>query len=315
MDGVFAVFDRTIRRNVLVLLPVVALPVSPGLALLLGALAAFVFPGRLEGLKRLQKPALQAAVVLLGLGMDGAAVFRSAREGLWLSLATLVVCFAAGMWIAARLGIPRRIAVLVCAGTGICGGSAIAAAGASMDADREEMGVALSVVFLLNATGVYVFPWVADHLHLAPTVFGIWCGLALHDLSSVVAASSHAGAIGLAAGLSTKLARTLWILPVAFAVGGVFGRQGGSFRWRKVFPWFLLGFFAAAALRTVWAPAAVFAVPAGVVAHRLMAVALFLVGSGLTPESVKTAGWKTLGLGLALWILVAGGSLEWLLRR
>ena len=296
------------------LAPVALLPVSPGMAMGAGALLALWRPGWLEDLKRLQKPALQVAVVLLGFGMDASEVFRAARDGLWLSLATLGLCFAAGMSIAFGIGVPARIAALVCAGTGICGGSAIAAAGASMDADREEMGIALGVVFLLNAVGVYLFPWLGGLLHLDPVVFGAWSGLALHDLSSVVAASSQVGAPALAAALSTKLARTLWIVPVALALGAVFDRRGGRFDWKRSVPWFLFGFFGAALARSFWNPVATWAAPAGVAARHLMAVALFLVGNSLTVEAVRKAGVKTLAMGVALWVLVAGGSLGWLLR-
>lgn len=304
------------RRDVMMgflLVGLVALsPLSPGLALALGlVLAATCGRWLPRGMRRWQKPLLQGAVILLGLGADPAALFATARDGLWLSLATLVFCFALGLALARWLRIPRRIAALVCAGTGICGGSAIAAAGAAIKADEEEMGTALGVVFLLNAVGLYLFPMLAHRLGLAPAVFGVWSGLALHDLSSVVAAASRFGDVALAAALPTKLARTLWIVPVAFLLGLALAPEGERRSVRASVPWFLLGFVAMALLRGFVPAVAVIAPLATDIAHRGMTVALFLVGTGLSIATIRKLGWKILVLAVLLWIAVATASLWW----
>lgn len=288
-------------------------PLSPGLALALGLVLAALFGDRMPlGMRGWQKPMLQGAVILLGLGSDPAALFATAREGLWLSLATLLFCFGLGLALARWLRIPRRIAALVCAGTGICGGSAIAAAGAAIKADDEEMGTALGVVFLLNAVGLYLFPVLARRLGLAPDVFGVWSGVALHDLSSVVAAASTFGDAALSSALSTKLARTLWIVPVAFLLGLVLVPDGECKGVRGSVPWFLVGFFALALLRHLVPAVAVAAPVATTVARHGMTAALFLVGTGLSIDTIRKLGWKILVLAVLLWIAVACASLWWI---
>jgi len=286
---------------------------SPWLALALGlgsaALPWIQFP---KGIRRWQKPLLQGAVILLGLGTDPAVLFATAFDGLGLSLATLVFCFALGLALARWLHIPRRVAVLVCAGTGICGGSAIAAAGMAIKADEDEMGTSLGVVFLLNAVGLYLFPFLAHRLDMAPGVFGVWSGLALHDLSSVVAAAARFGDDTLALSLSTKLARTLWIVPVAFLLGLALAPRGDRGGLCASVPWFLVGFFGLALLRHFVPPLAGIAPLATGVARRGMAVALFLVGTGLSIDTIRKLGWKVLALAVLLWGAVASATLWWI---
>lgn len=288
-------------------------PLSPGFALALGLVLAAVLGARFpKGVRRWQKPLLQGAVILLGLGADPATLFATARDGLRLSLATLVFCFALGLALARWLRVPHRVAALVCAGTGICGGSAIAAAGVAIRADEEEMGSALGVVFLLNAVGLYLFPFLARRFGMEQGVYGTWSGLALHDLSSVVAAAAPFGDDTLALALSTKLARTLWIMPVAFLMGLALAPRGDRGGARAGIPWFLFGFFGLALLRHFVPPVAAIAPLATGVARHGMAAALLLVGTGLSLATIRRLGWKVLVLALLLWGAVAGASLWWI---
>lgn len=287
-----------------------AMPIPPGLALATGAGLAALRPAAVPAWgRRVQKLALQGSVILLGLAMDPGPVAHAAIRGLALSAATLVGVFALGFGLAAVLEVPSRVASLVCAGTAICGGSAIAAAGAAMESTSEEMGTALGAVFLLNAVGLYLFPAVAHHLGLDATTFGTWSGLALHDLSSVVGAASQGGSVALQAALSTKLARTLWIAPTGLLLGLVFHSRRNPKSTRPPLPWFLLGFFGMASLRWLFPSLAIAGPTASWTARKGMTLALFLVGTGLTPESIRRTGPRPLVLAVLLWIVVAVGSL------
>lgn len=287
---------------------------SPGLALLAGVTLALIRPQATpSSLRAWSKPLLQGGVILLGLSTDLGAVLRSGAHGIALSLSTLALVFAVALPVARLLGVPTRSAALVAAGTGICGGSAIAAAGAAIAASEVEMGSALGIVFLLNAVGLWLFPWLAHVLGLSPELFGTWSGLALHDLSSVVGAATTAGPAALAAAVSTKLARTLWIVPVAAVLGIALSperRRGG---WAKSFPLFLLGFLALAALRPYLPARDLVAGWSGTIAHRAFAGALFLTGAGLSAGRIRETGPRMGALGLLLWIATATLSL-WALR-
>ena len=75
--------------------------------------------------------------------------------------------------------------------------------------------------------------------------FGLWCALAIHDTSSVTGAAMTHGPLALATATTVKLARALWIVPVALALGAWFARRDGQTRHAGAkFPWFIGGFLA-----------------------------------------------------------------------
>jgi len=107
--------------------------------------------------------------------------------------------------------VSRGTSFLICAGTAICGGSAIAAIAPITDAGEEEIAVSLGTVFVLNSVALLTFPLIGTLLHMTQTQFGLWSALAIHDTSSVVGATAKFGALALAVGTTVKLARALWI--------------------------------------------------------------------------------------------------------
>src|SRR6202042_2233862 len=104
---------------------------------------------------------------------------------------------------------------LITAATAICGGSAIAAIAPITNANEEEISVSMGTVFLLNSVALLLFPPIGHLLHLTQNQFGLWAALAIHDTSSVVGAAAAYGAVALAIGMTVKLARALWIVPLS----------------------------------------------------------------------------------------------------
>ena len=52
------------------------------------------------------------------------------------------------------------------------------------------MAVSLETVFTLNSVALLLFPAIGHLIHLSQHNFGVWAGLAIHDISSVVGATS-----------------------------------------------------------------------------------------------------------------------------
>jgi uncharacterized integral membrane protein (TIGR00698 family) len=263
--------------------------------------------------------ALQAGVVALGAGMDLAAVWHVGSSGALYTAVGLAVALALGLGIGRLLRVPGDTPLLIAVGTAICGGSAIAAVCSVIKPKEHEMSVALAVVFVLNAVGLVLFPILGHALGLSEDVFGRWCALAIHDTSSVVGAGKAYGEHALAIATTTKLARALWIVPVTIAIAvrhgsANSGTSSGASRFSRLagvkWPWFILGFIAAAALRT-WIPAFAEDVAPYVVdfGRRALVLALFLIGVGLSRAALGKVGARPLVLGVSLWIVVAVGSL------
>lgn len=264
--------------------------------------------------KKLTTPLLQGAVVGLGFGMDLGVVLRAGLDGLGTTLAGIALCLAAGALLGKLLGVARDVGVLVTVGTAICGGSAIAAVVPAMRAREDDATVALAVVFVLNAAGLILFPWLGHMLGLDEQSFGLWAALAIHDTSSVVGASAGYGPLALQTATTVKLARALWIVPLAFVVGAWAARTApptaaGKARPAAKPPWFILGFLAAAALATYVPGMHEVGALLARVARQVLVLTLFLIGSHLTRASLRAVGPRPLVLGVVLWVLVAAGSL------
>lgn len=291
--------------------PVVGAPVF---AIVIGIAAGSILklsPATKPGISFCGKKILQLAIIVLGANLSLAQIWNTGRESLWVMLVSLSVSLLGAWFVGARMGIGRRLTCLVGVGTGICGGSAIAAVAPIISADDDEIAFSISTIFLFNVVAVLVFPLVGHTIHLRDHGFGLWAGTAINDTSSVVAAGySYSKAAGDFAAI-TKLARTTMIVPISLALALLVRRRSGesSYSLRKILPWFILGFIAMATLNTLHLLGPTLPGMAGVAGRYLIVVALAGVGLGANLRKMAKTGPKPILLGLVVWALVAASSL------
>jgi uncharacterized integral membrane protein (TIGR00698 family) len=247
---------------------------------------------------------LQASVVALGFGMNLHEVVKAGRSGFVYTAVGICLAFVVGLGIGKLLQVRGNASLLITSGTAICGGSAIAAIGPIVHADEEEMAVSLGTVFILNSVALLMFPVIGWALHLGQEQFGLWAALAIHDTSSVVGAAAKYGAAALVIGTTVKLARALWIVPLALGIAWVKHNKAGV-----ALPWFIL-FFCLAAVANTYLPAMSGVTGILYTAGRLgLTATLFLIGTGISRETLQEVGWRPMLQGVLLWIVVAATSL------
>jgi uncharacterized integral membrane protein (TIGR00698 family) len=279
--------------------------ISPPIALTVGIIfglsVAHPLPADSKDLSRFL---LQASVVALGFGMDLHEVIKAGRSGFVYTALGISFALIVGLGLGRLLHVHGNCSFLITTGTAICGGSAIAAVAPIIQADEQEVAVALGTVFILNSVALLIFPLVGAALRLTQQQFGLWAALAIHDTSSVVGAASKYGAAALVVGTTVKLARALWIVPLALVTAAV--RRSNT---KVQLPWFILFFCLAAVVNTY--------VPASASLSRIfftlgrygLTATLFLIGTSISRAALKEVGWRPLAQGIALWILVALTSL------
>jgi uncharacterized integral membrane protein (TIGR00698 family) len=278
---------------------------SPPLALVVGTVYGLTseHPYHLDA-QRLSRLLLQASVVALGFGIPLAEVVRAGRSGFLYTAASIAFAITLGLLLGRVLRVKSGSAYLITVGTAICGGSAIAAVGPITHASDEDMAVSLGTVLLLNSAALVTFPLIGHAVGLSQEQFGLWAALAIHDTSSVVGAAAKYGAVALAVGTTVKLARALWIVPIAAATAAVH-RSRARIQW----PWFIALFCAAALANTLFPQ---FHAAFGEL-NRLgrvgLTVTLFLIGTLMNRRSLREVGVRPLALGLLLWFAVATISL------
>jgi uncharacterized integral membrane protein (TIGR00698 family) len=279
--------------------------ISPPVALLGGLIYGFSFahpyPKQSRTYSRLL---LQASVVALGFGMNLHQVVRAGGSGFVYTATGIATTMLLGLWLGRLIAVGRKVSFLINVGTAICGGSAIAAVSPIIHADDEEIAVSLGTVFVLNSIALLVFPLIGSALHLTQSQFGLWAALAIHDTSSVVGAAAKYGNEALAIGTTVKLARALWIVPIALVTAYMMKSKT-----RVQWPWFIL-FFCLAAVANTYVP---FLAPAYPFLSRLgrlgLTATLFLIGTGLSMATLKQVGARPLIQGVLLWAAVAITSL------
>ncbi|MEO6052323.1 MAG: putative sulfate exporter family transporter [Pyrinomonadaceae bacterium] len=305
---------------------------SAPLALALGLALAFTIGSPFPFLSgKPTKYLLQTSVVLLGFGMDLGAVYRAGKDGILFTIATIFGTLILGYFVGKVLNVKAKISTLISSGTAICGGSAIAAVAPAINAEFDEMSVSLGTVFVLNSVALFLFPLIGHTLTLSQQQFGVWSAIAIHDTSSVVGAAGTYGAEALAIATTVKLARALWIAPVALlfayiyrdksrvvsqesGVGETTGEQkqkATKERPKSVVPWFIFLFLLATAIRS-YTPSIIFPSVFDAIVNLAkagMVVTLFLIGASLSRETLRSVGVRPLIQGVFLWIVISVVSL------
>ncbi len=283
--------------------------IGPPLALAAGLVFGLTTVHEFHGESRnLSKFLLQAAVVCLGFGMNLKEVVHAGASGFIYTAISITFALSLGVLLGKILQVGKTQSLLISFGTAICGGSAIAAMGPVLNANDEEMAVSLGTVFILNSIALLLFPFIGHWMHFSQTQFGLWAALAIHDTSSVVGAGAKYGPTALTVGTTVKLARALWIVPLAIATA-MLKKSKTKVKW----PWFILYFCVAAVLASYvprYAPQSVKTFTALYsLGKAALTVVLFLIGTGITRNTLKEVGVRPLVQGVALWIVIASLSL------
>ncbi len=284
--------------------------VAPG-ALIAGIVLALTIknPFPAES-KKYSRTLLQASVILLGFSLDLNAILKAGADGIMFALISISVVFLLGYGFQKLLQVRPATSLLVSTGTAICGGSAIAAMSTVIDAPQEDVSVAVGTVFLLNAVALIIFPPIGHALKLTDAQFGVWSGIAIHDVSSVVGAATAYGGKALETATAVKLSRVLYLIPItliaSYFVRKATSNEAGA---KPQIPWFIAGFLAASLART-YVPAIADQSPhIKQLATGGFALSLFLIGAGISVKTLKSVGVRPLLQGIGLWTFMAVSAL------
>lgn len=255
--------------------------------------------------KGLSKITLQLSVVGLGFGMNVVEAAEIGRDGVLFTVVSITLTLAVGMLLGRLLSTPFKTSLLISTGTAICGGSAIAAMAPVIDANEDETSLSLAVVFLLNSVALLIFPYLGYLVGMSQKQFGLWSAIAIHDTSSVVGAAQKFGNDALKIATTVKLERALWIIPVTlfFSILLKKGTKGVKI------PIFILFFAGAMVLNSYSTRVAAISPYIVMGAKRALVLTLFLIGSGISVDSLKRIGYKPLIQGISIWIFISTLSL------
>lgn len=270
------------------------------------------------GIKFTSKKILKFAIILLGASLNIATIMHVGSMSLIVMVFTLLTCFGGGYFVGKALNLNWKLSNLISAGTGICGGSAIASIAPVIDAEDRDIAYAMSATFLFDMAMIVLFPFVGHLMGLSDVSYGLWSGTAVNDTSSVVAAGY---AFSEAAGdfaVMVKLTRTLAIIPtvVAFTYINIrlkkkaisttnIGNKPIKLNMTSIFPWFILGFLGMALMNSFGLIPAVASSFLKELSKFLMVAALAAIGLNTSFKEMKKSGFAPMIHGFIISSLVA----------
>ncbi|MEJ6520695.1 putative sulfate exporter family transporter [Shewanella bicestrii] len=290
----------------LCLAPVISSP----MALVLGfTLASLGWVPNDWNIAALTKKLLSYSIIGLGFGINFNAAIEASSHNLGLIVGSIIFTLILGFLVTRALKFDPITGHLIASGTAICGGSAIAAVSPAINAKPDQTATALACVFVLNSVALFLFPALGHLLNMSQYDFGVWSAIAIHDTSSVVGAASAYGDEALKTATTIKLARALWIIPIALISALIFGGDK-----RKLNLPYFIGFYCLAIAIAHWLPQfqplydTLF-----IVSKRTLVLCLFLIGAGITVQKMRASGPKPLLLGVVLWAAIGVTSLGYIL--
>jgi len=293
------------------------LPVAGGavVAIVLGIVLAncWSYPAMFKpGISATSKRILQSAIVLLGFQMNLWHVVALGGRGLIPIFAVIATAVLVAYVIGKILQVQTNEQILIGVGTAICGGSAIAAAAPVIKANEREIVTAISTIFLFNVLAVFIFPLVGHVLSMSDELFGFWAGAGINDTSSVVAAAYSMSEEAGNTATVVKLTRALMILPVTFILAMMQTKKADKsegFSLLKIFPWFVVAFFAASVVNSFEIIPEQVSVFWGSMGRFFIMVAMAAIGLNTNLRELLRHGRKPILLGACCSLAVAVVSL------
>ena len=281
------------------------------------------------GIAFTSKKILQAAVVLLGFGLNLGVIAQTGKQSLPIIICTITTSLVIAWLFHKATGTPGQISMLIGVGSSICGGSAVAATASVIDAKDEDIAQAISVIFFFNVLAAVLFPPLGHLLGFdtaSGEAFGVFAGTAVNDTSSVTATAAtwdsmwNLGTATLDKAVTVKLTRTLAIIPITMAIAFMQTRkedvreraEGKNVSVLSVFPMFILYFILASVITTAatgaGVPADIFT-PLKELSKIFIIMAMAAIGLNTNIVDLVKKGGKPILMGLCCWIGITVVSL------
>lgn len=260
------------------------------------------------------KQLLEVAVMLLGASVSFGAIAASGPLLIGATIATVVVMLAVSYGLSRLLRLPAKLSILIACGNSICGNSAIAAVAPVIGASSDDVASSISFTAILGVLMVLGLPLLIPLLGLAPTQYGILAGLTVYAVPQVLAATVPAGIVSTQVGTLVKLVRVLMLGPIVVALSLVAAHRRKTHGEKtdvatispfKMVPWFITGFLALAALRSLHLVPDLVIAPVTKLAVILTVLSMAALGLGVDVRVLSTVGGRvTAAVTLSLLLLL-----------
>lgn len=305
------------KKNILIAYSIAAMlsvfSQQAALALFSGiALSIALGKAPLANASAMSRGALQSGVVILGLSLPFREVVTlGSANGVIVSIMVLGTLIS-GYALMKLSRVDDVSGKLLTSGTAVCGGTAVATMAPVITAKDQQVAQTLTIIFVLNGIAIVLFPTIGSALSLTQEQFGLWAAMAIHDTSSVVGAAAAYGDEALKTAAALKILRILWLIPLIILASYTMKRISAH---EVRVPLFVLGFIVASLAGGYFQFAPSTAAVFSMISKSLFCLALFLIGSQMSLQSLRTICPRLITMALVLWTALSTASLYWVLNQ
>ena len=248
---------------------------------------------------------LQTGIVILGLSISLTKAFSVTGSYLPSISLLVIITFFLGIYIGKLIGLDKKLTLLIASGAAICGGTAMVAIAPIIKARPKDLLTAITIIFLLNALAIIIFPIIGLYLGLSQDQFGAWAAMAIHDTSSVIGAAMVYGEEAVETAATLKLGRTLWLIPLILLLSYRYQDKSST---NFQLPFFVLFFIIAIAIGSFIDLNSETLNFIKLISQSFLLLGLFCIGSQIDKKVLSNISVKPLQLALILWIIVIPSS-------
>ena len=205
-----------------------------------------------------------------------------------------------GILIGKAIKLPKNLTLLLVSGTAICGGTAIASLAPIIKAKSEDLVASISLVFLLNAIAIILFPYIGEFYDMTDAEFGVFSALTIHDTASVVGTASLYSDESVTYASITKLGRTLWIVPLLIGASIYSKSENKEYE----FPYFILVFIAFVVLGNIFSIDGEIKSYMKFISISLFQIGLFMIGYKFQLNTLMKLSIKPVMFAVTIWLII-----------
>lgn len=272
-----------------------------------------IAPVSSDGVEFAKARLLRLGIILYGFRITFQEIGQIGWAGILIDLLIIATTFTLAVQLGTRVfGLDKQTAMLIGAGSSICGAAAVMATEPVVRGQAHKVSVAVATVVIFGTLGMFVYPLLYPHLGLSETAYGLYAGSTIHEVAQVVVAGRSVSEQAASFAVIEKMLRVMMLAPFLVILSSRVGSDGEALDAKRkiTVPWFAVLFIVTAGVNSLHL------LPDGLVNiilqadTVLLAMAMAALGLRTHVGAVQQAGAKPILLASVLFLfLMSGGYL------
>lgn len=291
-----------------------ALPVSVLLGILVGnTLFSAVASHAASGVDFCRTTVLRAGIVLYGLRITFQEIGAVGATGVIIDFIMLGSTFALAAVLGPRIfKLERESALLIGAGSAICGAAAVVATEPVVRAEPHQVSIAVATVVVFGTLAMLLYPLFYPWLGLSEHAYGVYVGSTVHEVAHVVAAARSISDAAASTAVVEKMLRVMMLAPFLMLLAASLRRLGptGPCATGAVIaiPWFAVLFIAVSAVNSLHVMPSALTAWGVQLDTLLLAMGMAALGLRTQAGAIRQAGVRPLLLAATLFLFLTLGG-------